>query len=338
MFTSVKNAVHSTYLHVADKVVPTMTESCFIEKGMLTPEEFVAAGDLLVFKCRTWTWEAGDPAKAVPYLPKDKQFLMTRNIKCTGSAEEELSSAADTTVSDGGDDDWVTTAASAAPSKAADDVVVAADAAAPAAAAAAAPAASTAAPEAEKAPVKLSELAANDDDDDDDDDDDVDFVDDDDDDAIATAPIKSEEKKATEEEEKKEKRNDECGNSSEEGNKVVKTRTYDLSITYDHYYRTPRAWLYGYDQHMKPLTPQQIFEDISGSHAHKTVTMDAHPHLGIQEAYIHPCKHADVMKKMIERQIEQGKTPRVDQYLILFIKFLASVIPSLDYDFTLDVD
>lgn len=100
----------------------------------------------------------------------------------------------------------------------------------------------------------------------------------------------------------------------------------------------PRSWLYGYDEHMKPLTPQQIFEDISGSHAHKTVTMDAHPHLGIQEAYIHPCKHAEVMKKMIDRQIEQGKTPRVDQYMILFIKFLSSVIPTLDYDFTLDVD
>jgi hypothetical protein len=30
---------------------------------VLTPEEFVAAGDLLVDKCPSWSWEAGDPAK-----------------------------------------------------------------------------------------------------------------------------------------------------------------------------------------------------------------------------------------------------------------------------------
>ena len=41
------------------------------QKGVLTPEEFVAAGDLLVDKCPSWSWEAGDPAKVVfwPSLP-----------------------------------------------------------------------------------------------------------------------------------------------------------------------------------------------------------------------------------------------------------------------------
>jgi len=29
---------------------------------------------------------------------------------------------------------------------------------------------------------------------------------------------------------------------------VVKTRTYDLSITYDKYYQTPRVWLFGYSE------------------------------------------------------------------------------------------
>ena len=28
----------------------------------------------------------------------------------------------------------------------------------------------------------------------------------------------------------------------------MKTRTYDLSITYDKYYQTPRVWLFGYDE------------------------------------------------------------------------------------------
>jgi ubiquitin-like-conjugating enzyme ATG3 len=29
---------------------------------------------------------------------------------------------------------------------------------------------------------------------------------------------------------------------------ILKTRTYDLSITYDKYYQTPRVWLFGYDE------------------------------------------------------------------------------------------
>lgn len=29
---------------------------------------------------------------------------------------------------------------------------------------------------------------------------------------------------------------------------IVKTRTYDLHITYDKYYQTPRVWVVGYDE------------------------------------------------------------------------------------------
>ena len=29
---------------------------------------------------------------------------------------------------------------------------------------------------------------------------------------------------------------------------ILQTRTYDLNITYDNYYRTPRLWLFGYDE------------------------------------------------------------------------------------------
>lgn len=34
--------------------------------------------------------------------------------------------------------------------------------------------------------------------------------------------------------------------SEEDG--VLSTRTYDLNISYDNYYRTPRLWLTGYDE------------------------------------------------------------------------------------------
>lgn len=33
-----------------------------------------------------------------------------------------------------------------------------------------------------------------------------------------------------------------------EGDSVVHTRTYDLHITYDKYYQTPRLWVVGYDE------------------------------------------------------------------------------------------
>nr|KAG5701454.1 hypothetical protein BaRGS_032786 [Batillaria attramentaria] len=29
---------------------------------------------------------------------------------------------------------------------------------------------------------------------------------------------------------------------------IIQTRTYDLHITYDKYYQTPRLWLMGYDE------------------------------------------------------------------------------------------
>lgn len=29
---------------------------------------------------------------------------------------------------------------------------------------------------------------------------------------------------------------------------ILKTRTYDLHITYDKYYQTPRLWIFGYDE------------------------------------------------------------------------------------------
>lgn len=119
---------------------------------------------------------------------------------------------------------------------------------------------------------------------------------------------------------------------------VLMTRTYDISITYDLYYKTPKVWLYGYDESHAPLQPDKVFQDISQDHAKKTVTIEAHPHLGYQCAFIHPCKHAAVMKKIIARVMENGRTPRVDQYLFLFLKFISAVIPTIEYDFTVEME
>ena len=72
---------------------------------------------------------------------------------------------------------------------------------------------------------------------------------------------------------------------------IVSTRTYDLNITYDKYYQTPRLWLSGYDEKRQPLSVDQMYEDFSQDHAKRTVTMEAHPHRpGPPMASVHPCK------------------------------------------------
>jgi len=128
--------------------------------------------------------------------------------------------------------------------------------------------------------------------------------------------------------------------------------------------------------------PAQIFQDVSADHALKTVTIEAFPHSStLQAASVHPCKHASVMKKVIERmnagveeqfaarkkegtskdsnnsskkkwafgrktkdeskdkqvakeEDEQPETMRVDFYLVVFLKFIASIVPTIEVDST----
>uniref|UniRef100_A0A0B7A7M0 Ubiquitin-like-conjugating enzyme ATG3 n=1 Tax=Arion vulgaris TaxID=1028688 RepID=A0A0B7A7M0_9EUPU len=116
---------------------------------------------------------------------------------------------------------------------------------------------------------------------------------------------------------------------------IIQTRTYDLNITYDKYYQTPRLWLFGYDENRKPLTVEQMYEDFSQDHAKKTVTMEGHPNLpGPPMASVHPCRHADVMKKIIQTVAEGGGELGVHMYLMIFLKFVQAVIPTIEYDYT----
>lgn len=39
---------------------------------------------------------------------------------------------------------------------------------------------------------------------------------------------------------------------------VVRTRTYDLYITYDKYYSVPKFWLVGYSESEQPLPAKQV--------------------------------------------------------------------------------
>lgn len=38
------------------------------------------------------------------------------------------------------------------------------------------------------------------------------------------------------------------GNNSATTDSILQTRTYDMYVTYDKYYQTPRLWLFGYNE------------------------------------------------------------------------------------------
>ena len=104
---------------------------------------------------------------------------------------------------------------------------------------------------------------------------------------------------------------------SDDSDMTVRTRTYDLFITYDKYWRCPRLWLFGYTALGAPLPVTAIMEDISTDYVDKTVTVETWPYMegqGMSMASVHPCKHSAVMQSIIARQSERGDEVRVDQY------------------------
>ena len=147
--------------------------------------------------------------------------------------------------------------------------------------------------------------------------------------------------------------NDDSSNSN-----ILKVRTYDLSITYDKYYQTPRVWLMGYssDDASTPLTGEEMMQDVIEDYANRTVTIENHPHLSGHHASIHPCQHGKVMKTIVRNLMREGEKkngggksdseedksggsggPSVEMYLFIFLKFVSSMIPTINYDFTMDV-
>lgn len=147
-----------------------------------------------------------------------------------------------------------------------------------------------------------------------------------------------------------------------------------------------------------------MMEDIVGDYKDKTVTLEDFPWFdgGVKMATVHPCRHASVMKTLLDKadaalkirreKLKQSQTReeanrilhssdggglaglvddtkgmslgehtqgqqgdewevlqhdeedqteqsaiRVDQYLVVFLKFIASVTPGIEHDFTMGV-
>ncbi|KAK2761163.1 E2-like enzyme [Arachnomyces sp. PD_36] len=376
------NILHSTISSWRDRLAPISHTSTFRSTGQITPEEFVLAGDYLVYKFPTWSWEdASSPAKRVPHLPEGKQFLVTRGIPCHRRLDDNFAGDAgreDVMVTDGfntgddskagadgkkgssskggsDDDGWLRTGGGMADSQ-----------------------------EVRIKDVRTVDEAGNVGEREEEEDE-IPDMEDDDDEAIIREP------------------------AGQEGT-TSPLRTYTLYITYSPYYRTPRLYLSGYVSSSEPLPPHLMMEDIVGDYKDKTVTLEDFPFFdgSIKMASVHPCKHASVMKVLLDRadaalkirrqkilqqegasskvesgleglvddtqglslgkddtaahaagvgaaggnggdewevlQHEAGEEDeqsqvaiRVDQYLVVFLKFMASVTPGIEHDFTMGV-
>ena len=332
-------SVLSSLKRAREWAYPQLTESAFLESGVLTPEEFVKAGDELVFRCPTWEWSSSSKAsKQKAYLPPDKQYLITRNVPCRNRvAALETNLKMEGVDSNGCGEDWMVSSilaeGEAEAEIAADNIeddfdildedgeVVEKEETPPSAAAAASSDASGGKKTADEDDDEYGDI-------DDYEDEDI-LVDDD----AAALPAKTEEESA-----------------------IVKTRTYDLSITYDKYYQVPRVWMVGRSEDDQPLTSFEMMEDVISDYANKTVTMETHPHFSSScpHASIHPCQHAKVMKAIVKNLVkgkgnsssqeetemdgdDQPKGPAVETYLFIFLKFVSSMIPTINYDFTMEV-
>jgi ubiquitin-like-conjugating enzyme ATG3 len=117
---------------------------------------------------------------------------------------------------------------------------------------------------------------------------------------------------------------------------------------------------------------EDVMSDYFSHKERKTVSVESHPHrsLGGKVVSIHPCKHAETMHRLAARisgdvedkeeavtgeEVEEKEEENVDRsnadgglgsiktvnefniehYMVLFLKFISSVVPTIEYDYTM---
>ena len=312
---------------------PTLKTSAFLERGVLTPEEFVKAGDELCYRCPTWSWESGQ--KIRPHLPPDKQYLVTRNVPCRQRCsevensglvlEEDVELMRNALLNDNPDDNdgWmVSHIVKKNKDQSLEEEFDILDAEGESVAFVPS---SKDEQEFKKDSQTITGMDAE--------------VNDNSDTLALQEPREEDEYADMADFEEENIVEDEAMMDvvAESNNNIVKVRTYDLSITYDKYYQTPRVWLFGYDENGNPLAAEQMYEDCMSDYVKRTVTLDYHPHTSGVYASIHPCQHGAVMKNIVRNLSKSGESPSVESYIFIFLKFVSSIIPTINYDFTMEV-
>lgn len=305
--------LRSTLSNWREYLTPITHTSTFETTGQLTPEEFVKAGDYLVHMFPTWRWNGTDynSVSYKDFLPKEKQFLITRKVPCKLRASNFVETQTTETRDVG--DGWELEGQSEGERESGREDTKSNE---------------------EALASNIEDLQIVDDDESEGGGDEDQLLQnelaDDDDDIVDIKPST--------------------------------LRYYDLYITYSTSYRVPKMYLCGFANEGTPLSPEQMFQDIAPDYRSKTATIEPLPFFkGNQiSVSIHPCKHANVMKVLMEkvrasrhraRDTEAQKNAeedwedlqsdiddglRVDQYLVVFLKFITSVTPGIEHDYTME--
>lgn len=115
-------------------------------------------------------------------------------------------------------------------------------------------------------------------------------------------------------------------------------RYYKMYIIYDEYYHTPRMFFSATKKDGTPVSNEAIREDIQREYLDKTLTMEKFPFLdNVTMPTVHPCRHAAVLKSMSDAMVEAGHKVESHFALLIFLKFIASVVPYVEFDTTGDL-
>ncbi|KAK9248028.1 autophagocytosis associated protein [Lipomyces tetrasporus] len=338
--------IQSTLSSWREYLSPLSHISTFKQTGEITPDEFVLAGDYLVYKFPTWSWSSAPPSKRRDFLPPDKQFLVTKHVASHVRAQAASGVYAGSTTNDELEDEdgWTisyTSRSSISPSKS------------PSVSGPSVVRSSTKSEDDNDSVLDIDDMEANELED-------SGYL------QNTTADTSYPDHPLT-----------------STVTTSVPDRSYNLYITYSTSYRVPKMYLSGFNSAGGPLSPDEMFEDIVSEYKDKTVTIETAPFLEhTTMVSIHPCRHAGVMKMLLsraearQRRIRSAQkdeerarlgqedllvgmdglgldsegwedvTPneheddgeeaiRVDQYLVIFLKFISSVTPGIEHDNTM---